>query len=188
MRTGRIRIQVMWSHRALILVLLVFGPFVPGRGATARAGGERSGQPTTTVRGHGLRIDLLTGRYGEVVRPEPPGALTLRAATFQLPPATDVGLSPLLRRLARMRSPSSTGSMIESARVTWRTRFAHQPDHLHPHAGYDSASDSLGLRDFGLRGGPTVPRFHPPLDDSLRADRRYLRECGGELPTKRYRQ
>jgi hypothetical protein len=81
----------MPSARARILALLLLSLFVVGCGAAVRDAGERSGEPTKTLRGHGLRIDLSAGWYGEVVRPEPPGALTLRAANFLLPPATDVG-------------------------------------------------------------------------------------------------
>jgi predicted small secreted protein len=81
----------MKSHRALICALLLLSLFVAGCGAAARDAGQGSGQPVKTVREYGLRIDLAAGWHGEVVRPEPPAALTLRAATFPLPPATDVG-------------------------------------------------------------------------------------------------
>jgi hypothetical protein len=81
----------MGSHRALILTLLLLSLIVAGCGAVDRDAGVRSGEATKTVRGYGLKVELPAGWHGEVVRPEPPGALTLRAANFPLPPATDVG-------------------------------------------------------------------------------------------------
>ena len=82
----------MRSLRALIVMLLLTA-LQCGCGAAEKndAGGTADEGPTTTVRGHGLRIDLPSGWHGEVVRPQPPGALTLRAANFPLPPLTDVG-------------------------------------------------------------------------------------------------
>jgi hypothetical protein len=86
------RIPRMWSDRALIRALLLLCALAAsGCGAAERDAGPSSGQPMTTVRGHGLRVDLPVGWQGEVVRPAPPGALTLRAANFPLPAATDVG-------------------------------------------------------------------------------------------------
>lgn len=91
----------MRSHRALIFALLVLSPLAAGCGAVERDAARTSAQPTSSVRGHGLRIDLPADWQGEVVRPEPPGALTLRAANFPLPPATDVGQQAQLKMTAR---------------------------------------------------------------------------------------
>jgi hypothetical protein len=81
----------MRSLGTLILALLALTAVLGGCGAAERGVGEASGQPTTTVRGYGLKLEVPLGWHGDVVRPEPPGALTLRAANFQLPPASDVG-------------------------------------------------------------------------------------------------
>jgi hypothetical protein len=57
-----------------------------GCGATGQVGGA-----TETVRGHGLRMELPAGWHGEIVRPEPLQAVTLRAANFPHPRLTDLG-------------------------------------------------------------------------------------------------
>lgn len=80
----------MRSYRALLFALLLLCPLFAGCGAAGRTSGARD-VPTKIVRGHGLKIELPLGWHGEVLRPELPGALTLRAANFPLPPATDVG-------------------------------------------------------------------------------------------------
>jgi hypothetical protein len=67
--------------------VLVLGFLVlAGCGATGQVG-----KGTETVRGHGLRIDLPAGWRGEIVRPEPIGGVTLRAANFPHAPLTDLG-------------------------------------------------------------------------------------------------
>jgi len=73
-----------------LITLLICGALATGCGAGERDS-RGSGEPSSAVRGHGLRVDLPVGWYGEVVRSELPGALTLRAANFPLPPAKDVG-------------------------------------------------------------------------------------------------
>ena len=81
----------MRSHRAFIVSLLLLGALGSGCGAAEGDTKGNGGDPTKTVRGYGLRIDLPAGWHGEVVRPQPSGGLTLRAATFPIPPATNVG-------------------------------------------------------------------------------------------------
>ncbi len=81
----------MRSNRSLSLSLLLLGLLVAGCGGAADGARERSSGQTKAVRGYGLRIDLPAGWHGEVMRPEPPGALTLRVAIFPLPPPIDVG-------------------------------------------------------------------------------------------------
>ena len=86
---SRFRIHGMRSNRSLSLALLVLGLLVGGCGA--ENAGERDREPTKVVRGYGLRIELPPGWQGEIVQPERPGALTLRAANFPLPSATELG-------------------------------------------------------------------------------------------------
>jgi hypothetical protein len=76
-------------RRALIPALLLLGLGVTGCGAGDEA--EVRGAAPQTVRGHGLRMELPPGWHGGIVRPEPPGALTLRAANFPHRPLTDLG-------------------------------------------------------------------------------------------------
>jgi len=70
-------------------MLLVFVALASGCGAVEE--GTVGDAPMATVSGHGLKVAVPDGWDGEVLRPVPPGALTLRAANFSLPPATDVG-------------------------------------------------------------------------------------------------
>jgi hypothetical protein len=76
--------------RSCCALLLALSALVSACGAATTKEAASDG-PTKTVRGYGLKIDLPIGWRGEVVRPDPPGALRLRAANFPLPPATDVG-------------------------------------------------------------------------------------------------
>lgn len=87
----RFRIHGMRSARSISLTLLALGLLVGGCGGGAQNAGDRDRAPTKTVRGYGLRIELPQGWRGEIVRPDPRGALTLRAANFQHPPLTDLG-------------------------------------------------------------------------------------------------
>ncbi len=81
----------MRSRDALMLGLLVLSGGLAGCGV-AQDGGPASAGATETVRGYGLTLELPAGWHGQIARPEPPGALMLRAANFPLPKvASDVG-------------------------------------------------------------------------------------------------
>lgn len=78
-------------NRGVLNVTLLLSLLVAGCGAVD--GDEvANAEPTKVVRGYGLRIELPAGWWGDIARPQPPGALTLRAANFALPQMpTDVG-------------------------------------------------------------------------------------------------
>jgi hypothetical protein len=80
----------MQSRLAHVLTLLLVSVLASGCGAGERRGAVGDG-PTKRVSGHGLSIAVPAGWDAEVVRPDPPGALTLRAANSPLPQASDVG-------------------------------------------------------------------------------------------------
>ena len=107
------RIPAMRSHRASIVSLLLFGALGSGCGAAEGDTKGNGGDPTKTVRGHGLRIDLPAGWHGEVVRPQPSGGLTLRAASFPLPPAR--GSRPQSLSLINRRRQSARVSFVGSS-------------------------------------------------------------------------
>ena len=80
----------MQSRHARVFTLLLVSVLASGCGASEKRGAAGDG-PTKRVSGHGLTIAVPAGWGAEVVRPDPPGALTLRAANFALPEAFDVG-------------------------------------------------------------------------------------------------
>lgn len=78
----------MRSRHGCVFTLLLICALASGCGAGEKPGAT---EDTRRVSGHGLTIAVPDGWEAEVVRPDPPGALTLRAANFPLPPASDVG-------------------------------------------------------------------------------------------------
>jgi hypothetical protein len=75
-------------NRGAFGVTLLLTLVVAGCGSAA---GDTGTEPTETIRGYGLSIELPAGWHGDIVAP-PPWALTLRAANFPLSPvATDQG-------------------------------------------------------------------------------------------------
>jgi hypothetical protein len=168
----------MRSHGARILFLLLFSALVAGCGAAERGAGETSGQPTHTVRGHGLRIDLPIGWHGEVVHPEPPGALTLRAANFPLPPATDVGQQA--QRVMGEQDVLITLSYYGPARDGWSVRPATLPleiERAH-FASFEGFSQPVATDSYVLDGGAfqlwVVFNTGAPRDDLVAEANRVL--------------
>ncbi len=80
----------MRSRLVRVLTLLTAGVLATGCGAGENRGAAGD-EPTKRVSGHGLTIAIPANWDAEVVRPNPPGALTLRAANFALPPTSDIG-------------------------------------------------------------------------------------------------
>lgn len=74
----------------LALAVAIAGAAFTGCGS---ASGERATAESTTVRGYGFELPLPPGWHGDVSKPEGPSAPLLRAATFWLGPATDIGQS-----------------------------------------------------------------------------------------------
>jgi hypothetical protein len=80
----------MQSCLARVLALFLVGALAAGCGAGEERSASGDGR-TKSVSGHGLTIAVPEGWVAEVVRPDPPGALLLRAANFALPETLDIG-------------------------------------------------------------------------------------------------
>ena len=114
----------MQSRHTRVLTLLLVSVLASGCGAGERRDAAGEG-PTKRVSGHGLTIAVPDGWDAEVVRPDPPGALTLRAANFPLPPLSDIGRQAQLE----MSEEQILITLVHYGRVRdgWSTRRASLP-------------------------------------------------------------